>query len=122
MTKTILAVVLGIGVIAGGWGPSWAAGCAVANADGAVAEGRLIVRDDAFILKMPQGLCLEGDDEFDQVEGTTELHVFGADDAVHGALVKLAGQDVHLRGRLMGAHTQHHKAPIIMEVVEVAAP
>ena len=113
---------LGIGVIAGGWGPSWAAGCAVANADGAVAEGRLIVRDDAFILKMPQGLCLEGDDEFDRVEATTELHVFGADDAVQDALRTLAGKDAHLRGRLMGAHTQHHKAPIIMEVVEAGAP
>ena len=122
MTRRSLAIVLVIAAVAGAWGPSWAGDCVRANADGSIVEGRLVVRDDAFILKMPHGLCLEGDDEFDQVEGTTELHVFGADDAVHGALVKLAGQDVHLRGRLMGAHTQHHKAPIIMEVVEVAAP
>lgn len=122
MTKTILAIVLVIAAVAGAWGPSWAGDCARANADGSIVEGRLIVRDDAFILKMPQGLCLKGDDEFDRVDATTELHVFGADDAVQDALRTLAGKDAHLRGRLMGAHTQHHKAPIIMEVSEAAAP
>ena len=30
----------------------------------------------------------------------------------------LVGKDVHLRGSLMGAVTQHHKAPIVMRVLE----
>ncbi len=122
MIARVLAATLWIAALAGaGAYPAWAAECAVANADGAIAEGRLITRDDALILQLPQGLCLKGDDEFDNVEATTELHVFGANDAVHGAMAKLVGRDVHLRGRLMGAHTQHHKAPIIMEVGEADA-
>ena len=108
-------------VIAALAGPGSAAGCDTANTDDAVAEGRLIVRDDAFILRMPEGLCLKGEGEFDNVDETSEVHVFGADDAVQGELKALAGKDVHLRGRLMGAHTQHHKAPIIMEVSEADA-
>jgi opacity protein-like surface antigen len=101
--------------------PASAADCVRANEDGAIAEGRLIVQDDAFILQMPEGICLKGEGEFDNVDETSELHVFGADDAVQEALAKLVGQDVHLRGRLLGAHTQHHKAPILMEAREAGA-
>jgi hypothetical protein len=36
-------------------------------------------------------------------------------------LRSLIGKDVHLRGSLMGAHTQHHKAPIVMQVQEADA-
>ncbi len=115
MIGKLLAVALAMALAAE---PAVAGECASANQDGAIAEGHLIVRDDALILQMPQGLCLKGEDELDNVEETTELHVFGANDAVHGAIVKLVGQDVHLRGRFMGAHTQHHKAPILMEVSE----
>ncbi len=119
MIGKMLAVALAVALAAK---PALAGECARANRDGAIAEGHLILRDDALILQMPQGVCLKGDDEMDNVEETTELHVFGANDAVHGAIVKLVGQDVHLRGRFMGAHTQHHKAPILMEVSEVDVP
>jgi hypothetical protein len=34
------------------------------------------------------------------------------------ALQRLVGKDVHLRGPMMGAITQHHKAPIVMQVSE----
>lgn len=118
MLARVLAVALGLVVVAG---PGAAADCETANADGAIAEGRLTVRDDAFILQMPEGICLKGEGEFDNVDQTSELHVFGADDAVQEQLAKLVGQDVHLRGRLMGAHTQHHKAPILMEAREAGA-
>lgn len=118
MIARVLAAALGIAALAG---TALAADCASANADGAIAEGHLVVRDDAYILRLPQGLCLKGDDEFDNVEATTELHVFGADAAANRKIAKLVGQDVRLRGRLMGAHTQHHKAPIIMEVGEADA-
>ena len=120
----MLAATLWIAALAGGGRLilPWAAECASRQRRRRHSRGPArSLRDDALILQLPQGLCLKGDDEFDNVEATTELHVFGANDAVHGAMAKLVGRDVHLRGRLMGAHTQHHKAPIIMEVGEADA-
>jgi len=94
------------------------ADCQRAGQDDAIAEGRITQRADALILKLPQEICLEGEDEFDSVDDTSEIHVFSSDDGVQATLRGLIGKDVQLRGTLMGAHTQHHKAPIIMDVSE----
>jgi uncharacterized protein DUF4431 len=118
MLARICAALIAIAAVAG---PAASADCALANEDGAIAEGRLLDTDGALILEMPVSLCLKGPDDFDNVGGTKEVHVFGATDDVHAALSKLVGKDVQLRGRMMGAHTQHHKAPILMEVSEADA-
>lgn len=118
MLARICAALIAVSALAA---PAFAAECAPANEDGAIAEGRLVDTDGALILEMPESLCLKGPDDFDNVGGTKEVHVFGATDEVHTALSKLVGKDIHVRGRLMGAHTQHHKAPILMEVSEADA-
>lgn len=99
--------------------PSAAAGeCMRASEDGAIAEGRLIVRDGAIILKLPEPMCLEGPEDSDRVPASAEIHVYSTDDATQETLRQLIGKDVHLQGSFMGAMTQHHKAPIVMQVTE----
>jgi hypothetical protein len=95
-----------------------AAECLRANEDGAIAEGRLIERDDAIILKLPEAMCLAGPEDSDQVPASAEIHVYSIDEATQETLRKLIGKDVHLQGSFMGAMTQHHKAPIVMQVTE----
>jgi hypothetical protein len=99
--------------------PVEAGDCVRANDDTAIAEGRLIERDDALILKLPQVMCLEGSEDSDKVPASAEIHVYAEDEDTQKALQALAGRDVHVRGPLMGALTQHHKAPIVMQVLEV---
>ncbi|WP_195930420.1 DUF4431 domain-containing protein [Hyphomicrobium album] len=92
--------------------------CYAAGEDGAIAEGRLIERDDAIILKLPKPICLKGCEDSDNVPASGEIHVYALDDGLQKTLRSLIGKDVHLRGSFMGAHTQHHKAPIVMQVQE----
>ena len=99
-------------------GTAQAGGCMRANEDGAIAEGRLVEREDAIILKLPEPMCLEGLEDSDNVPASTEVHVYSLDDKIQEALRGLIGKDVHLRGTFMGAMTQHHKAPIVMQVTD----
>jgi hypothetical protein len=92
--------------------------CYAAGDDGAIAEGRLTERGDAMILKVPQPICLSGPEDSDNVNESAEIHVYSDDAGVEQTLRGLVGKDVHLRGSLMGAITQHHKAPIVMRVRE----
>ena len=92
--------------------------CMPANEDGAIGEGRLFERDDAIILKLPEPMCLQGPEDSDHVPASTEIHVYSINDGTQETLRKLIGRDVHLEGSLMGAMTQHHKAPIVMQVTE----
>jgi hypothetical protein len=92
--------------------------CEHANDEGAIAEGRLVERDDALILKLPKSMCLQGLEDSDNVPKSTEIHVYSSDAGMQKTLRGLVGKDVHLRGSLMGALTQHHKAPIVMQVGE----
>ena len=98
--------------------PAQAAECMRANEEGAIAEGRLIERNDAIILKLPEAMCLEGPEDSDSVPASAEIHVYSLDDSLQQTLRGLIGKDVHLRGSFMGAMTQHHKAPIVMQVTE----
>jgi hypothetical protein len=47
--------------------------------------------------------------------------VYSPDVGVEAALRALVGKDVHVRGTLMGAITQHHRAPIVMQATEADA-
>lgn len=98
--------------------PASADECQRAGDEDAIAEGHLIERGDALILKLPAPMCLEGAEATDNVPGSTEVHVYAQDEGVDGVLRAMVGKDVHLRGSLMGAVTMHHKAPIVMQVVE----
>jgi Domain of unknown function (DUF4431) len=94
-----------------------AAECTRAGED-TIAEGRLIARGDALILTLPVPMCLSGDEDTDNVAETKEIHVYSPDEALQSSLRGLAGKDVQVRGTMMGAVTQHHKAPIVMQATE----
>ena len=97
-------------------GVAQAGDCVRANEDGAIAEGRLIERDDAIILKLPKAMCLEGPEDSDSVRQARKFTSTRSNDGTQETLRKLIGKDVHLEGSFMGAMTQHHKAPIVMQV------
>jgi hypothetical protein len=101
--------------------PARAGDCMQAGSDDGIAEGQLTERDDAIILKLPEPMCLEGPEDSDNVPASAEIHVYSLDDKIQESLRALIGKDVHLRGTFMGAMTQHHKAPIVMQVTEADA-
>ncbi|MDH4982214.1 DUF4431 domain-containing protein [Hyphomicrobium sp. D-2] len=90
-----------------------------ANGEDQIAQGRLTVRDGAIILKLPKAVCLAGADEEDNVDATDEIHVAPIDEDMQQALTGLVGRDVQVRGTMIPAHTQHHKAPIVLMLEEV---
>ena len=63
-------------------------------------------------------MCLQGPEDSDSVPTSAEIHVFSLDDGMQETLRSLIGKDVPLRGSFMGAKTQRHKAPIVMQVKE----
>ena len=63
-------------------------------------------------------MCLLGPEDSDSIPASTEVHVYSLDDGVQETLRSLIGKHVHLRGSFMGAMTQHHTAPIVMQVKE----
>lgn len=89
-----------------------------AGRDDGIAEGRLMERDDAIILKLPEPMCLECLEDSDNVPASAEIHVYSLEDKIQATLRRLIGKDVQLHGSFMGAMTQHHKAPIVMQVIE----
>lgn len=95
--------------------------CQQANADDGYAEGELTTQDGAFILKLDQPLCLAGDDEFDQVAPTSEVHVFSAEGGPQAELDASIGKKIGVTGRMFGAMTRYHKAPIMLEALTVTA-
>ena len=116
MRLWIAGASLGALALLAAFGTAQAGDCMRANEAGAIAEGKLIERDDAIILKMPEPMCLEGPEDSDSVPATAEIHVYSLDDKIHGTLRGLIGKDVHLEGTFMGAMTRYHKAPIVMQV------
>jgi hypothetical protein len=106
------------------------AACLKANAQGQVAEGRLVTgrfkdaagrREDAYIVELTVPVCLAGDDENDQVKATRRIHVYPQDDKLGAALRRLVGRTVRITASPFGQHTVHHHAPIVMGVAAVAA-
>jgi Domain of unknown function (DUF4431) len=105
------------------------AACLKANADGQVAEGRLVTgrfkdaagrREDAYILELSAPACLDGADEDDKVNATKRIHVYPHDARLGATMRRLVGKAVRVKGSPFGQHTAHHHAPIVMEIAEIA--
>jgi len=106
------------------------AACLMANADGQVAQGQLMIgraRDAAgrperpYILRLAGSACLDADDPDEVVKDTRTIHVAPADEKMQPAFRRLVGKTVVVRGNPFGAHTSHHHAPIVMLVSEIRA-
>jgi hypothetical protein len=105
------------------------AACLKANTPDQIAEGRLTsvqvvvpdykLKEQAYILKLKSGACLDGPDDFDKVDRTNRIHVYGTDDALRRKLRTAVGKMVRVTGSPFGEENAHHHAPIVMGVSAV---
>lgn len=77
--------------------------------------------ETAFILVLSKPVCMTGQEDEDKVKGTSRVHVFGGEEAMHKRLQGLAGRRIAVTGEPFGAHTAHHHAPIVLSVAKVEA-
>jgi hypothetical protein len=74
----------------------------------------------AFIVTVPGGMCLTGTQKADNIELALTVQLYSSTSDGFKDLYKLAGEKVYVRGRLTGTRTFQQKAPILMEVIEIA--
>ncbi len=100
------------------------AACLEAGSDQSVVLGRLGLQEGfgpaAFIVVMPQGVCLTGKDAADRVEAAYSVQLFSNSAEGFQDLYRLAGEKVYVRGRAQAARTFQQRAPILLEVIEIA--
>ena len=85
--------------------------------------------ESVFFLEVREPVCAEpkADADPDDVtaeaaQGVRRVHVFADTDKVQIDLRRAAGRPVTLNGELASAHTQHHRAPLILAVKQVLPP
>jgi hypothetical protein len=100
-------------------GPLAAEMCLLAPGEGAIAEGKLVVSEGAFILEIEDAICLPGDDEQDRVGPTQRIHLAPDGDKIQQALEQHRGKAISVRGNMFAMHTDSHKAPLVMMTKEV---
>jgi hypothetical protein len=115
-----------IALLFGGISPSHAQ-CLEAERDEFV-QGDLMLGDfkdaagrdePAFILILPEPVCLGGEDEFDNVEDADAIQIYSSDEQVDGSIADYVGETVLVRGQAFGAMTVHHHAPIVMDISSI---
>jgi hypothetical protein len=97
--------------------------CMPANKDNQIEEGRLVQKtlggERVYILQVPTPECLSGDSPSDNVKGATTIQIMSSDDKVTKLIGKFVGKSVQVTGRLFGATTPKHKAPIVMDLSDI---
>ena len=90
---------------------------------GEIQQGRLVQRtiggERVYLLQVPTPVCLTGRDPEDNVRGTKTIQVYSSNAAVSRSIHRFVGKDVQVTGRAFGAATQHHKAPIVMDLSDI---
>jgi uncharacterized protein DUF4431 len=120
------SVGLGLVVLAASALPALA--CMSDRSEKEMAEGKLAIasrRDAAgrpekpYILTLVRPACLDTQDPQDRVRSTRTIHIFASNEKVHARIAPLVGRMVRVRGQAFAAHTAHHHAPIVMDIVEI---
>jgi hypothetical protein len=98
--------------------------CQTTDTDQGVVTGTLGLLEGlgpaAFIVTVPGGMCLTGSQKGDNVEMALTVQLYSPTADGFQDLYKLAGEKVYVRGRLTGTRSFQQKAPIVMEVIEIA--
>lgn len=98
--------------------------CLEAGSDLSVVEGRLGLQEGlgpaAFIIAMPGGVCLTGKDPADRIESAISVQLFSPTADGTQDLYQLVGERVYVRGRASGLRSVQQRAPIVVEVIEIA--
>jgi len=79
------------------------------------------LEERAFILEIPRLICFTDVEFADGYERFDRVHVYATDQDVIDALNAAIGREVLVEGRAMGAHTGHHRAPMVLRVNSVKA-
>jgi hypothetical protein len=105
------------------------ADCLIADRDDQQVTGRLAqvritveayqLTETAFILSLAEPACLQGESEYDKVDGTKRVHVFSMDEKIRRKLRANVGKTVRVSGFAFGEQTIHHHAPIVLNVMKV---
>ncbi len=98
--------------------------CEQAGTNDGVVQGTLGLLEGlgpaAFIVTVPGGMCLTGTQQGDNVELALTVQLYSSTADGFQDLYKLAGEKVYVRGRLSGTRSFQQKAPILMEVIDIA--
>jgi hypothetical protein len=94
-----------------------------ADKTGEIQQGRLVQRaiggKRVYLLRVPTPVCLTARNSKDNVRGTKIIQVYSSNAAVNRSIVRFVGKDVQVTGRVVGALTRHHKAPIVMDLSDI---
>lgn len=77
------------------------------------------LEERAFILELPRLICFTDGEFADGYERFDRVHVYATDQDVIDALNAAIGREVLVEGRAMGAHTGHHRAPMVLRANSV---
>lgn len=121
----VLLVILLAGIFAELSSSAGAQSCNIMPAEkmGEIQQGRLVQRsiggDRVYLLQVPTPVCLTIRNSKDNVRGTKIIQVYSSNAAVSRSIGRFVGKDVQVTGRAFGAVTQHHKAPIVMDLSDI---
>ena len=116
----------GLAIGAAAAAPVMAAGrpCQVAGSDQGVVQGRLGLLEGlgpaAFIVTVPGGMCLTGPTQDDNVPDALSVQLYASTADGFQDMYRMVGEKVYVRGKISGARTYQQKAPLIMEVLDIA--
>jgi hypothetical protein len=124
MRTDIWSVCMVVAILASGTARAEPPACQEAGSDQGVVQGTLGLLEGlgpaAFIVKVPGGMCLKGIGTGDTIEQAMSVQLFSNSAAGFQELYSLVGEKVYVRGKLSGLKTYQQKAPILMEVIEIA--
>ncbi|WP_161391967.1 DUF4431 domain-containing protein [Croceibacterium xixiisoli] len=73
----------------------------------------------AFILHLPRMICFEDGEFADGSERFDRVHVIATTPQIAAQFTRAVGQTITVAGPAMGAHTAHHRAPMVLRVERV---
>jgi hypothetical protein len=77
-------------------------------------------REGALILTLDRAICIDdGGNLADPADRFDRVHLYTSTDANWPGLRAGIGRRVHVRGSGFGAHTGHHRAPLVVDVSEI---
>lgn len=75
--------------------------------------------EPSFILMLPEPVCLNGEEDTDNVSDARTIHIVSGDESMERTIRRFVGTSVQVLGKPYGALTVHHHAPIVMPISEI---
>lgn len=75
--------------------------------------------EQGFLLELPGRMCADDGEFISPDESFDRVHVTAGDGVVLGVLKAAVGRTVTVRGEAFGAHTGHHRAPLVLVASQV---